>query len=120
MKWLLILVIVACNAAGDLLNSRGMKLEGEVRDFAPSGLARLIAHLVHNRYVIAGVGIMACGFLAQLWVLSITDLSFAIPATASGYILETVLARVVLGEHVTALRWIGAALVAVGVMLLQF
>ena len=120
MKWLLILVIVACNAAGDLLNARGMKRQGEVRDFRPSGLARLIAALVHNRYVIAGVGIMAVAFLAQAWLLSITDLSFAIPATASGYIIETLLAHIVLGEYVSPMRWAGAALVAAGVALLQF
>lgn len=120
MKWLLILLIVSSNAAGDLLNSRGMKLQGEVRDFRPSGIAHLIQRLVHNRYVIAGIAVMGLAFLAQMWLLSIADLSFAIPATASGYFLETVLARVVLGEHVTALRWAGAALVAVGVTLLQF
>jgi drug/metabolite transporter (DMT)-like permease len=120
MKWVMILIIVACNAAGDLLNSRGMKLQGEVRDFRPSGIARLIAALGHNRYVIAGIAVMAAGFIAQMWLLSIADLSFAIPATASGYFFETLLARIVLGEQVTALRWIGAALVAAGVTLLQF
>jgi len=118
MRWLLILVIVTANAAGDLLNARGMKRQGEVRDFRLSGLARLVAALVHNRYVIGGVGIMGVAFLAQMWLLSITDLSFAIPATASGYIIETVLAHVVLGERISPLRWVGAALVAAGVALL--
>lgn len=119
MRWILILVIVASNAAGDLLNTRGMKRQGEVRDFRPSGIARLLAALMHNRYVIGGVGVMSIAFIAQMWLLSITDLSFAIPATASGYIIETVLAHLVLGERISALRWLGAALVAAGVALLS-
>jgi drug/metabolite transporter (DMT)-like permease len=120
MKWLLVMVIVACNAAGDLLDAAGMKREGEVRDFRPRGLVQLILKIVHNRYVIGGIGMMAIAFIAQLSLLSITELSFALPASASSYFVETVLAKIVLGEHVNRTRWIGAALVAAGVALLQF
>jgi transporter family protein len=120
MKWLLVFLIVACNAAGDLLDAAGMKREGEVRDFRPSGIVHLILKIVHNRYVIGGIGMMAIAFIAQLSLLSITELSFALPASASSYFVETVLAKIVLGEHVNRTRWIGAGLVAAGVALLQF
>jgi drug/metabolite transporter (DMT)-like permease len=63
---------------------------------------------------------MAIAFIAQLSLLSITELSFALPASASSYFVETVLAKIVLGEQVNRTRWIGAGLVAVGVALLQF
>jgi drug/metabolite transporter (DMT)-like permease len=120
MKWLLVIVVVACNAAGDLLDAAGMKRHGEVRDFGPRGLARLIASLVHNRFVIAGLCFMAIAFTAQIWLLSIADLSFALPASASSYFVETVLANVLLGEKISRVRWIGAGLVAAGVALLEF
>ena len=120
MKWLLILVIVACNAAGDLLDAAGMKRHGEVVDFGPRALARLIASLIHNRFVIGGMCAMAIAFVAQISLLSITDLSFAVPASASSYFVETLLAKMLLGEHISRIRWTGAILVAMGVALLNF
>lgn len=119
MKWLLVLVIVCCNAAGDLLDASGMKRHGEVRDFRPASIVRLIWELARNPFVVGGIAAMAVAFAAQMSLLSIADLSFAVPASASSYVLETVLAKVVLGEHINRTRWIGAALVACGVLLLQ-
>jgi drug/metabolite transporter (DMT)-like permease len=120
MKWILVAVIVACNAAGDLLDATGMKRHGEIRHFDPRSIARLIASLVHNRFVIGGIAFMALAFIAQMTLLSIADLSFALPASASSYFVETVLAKVLLGERVSKVRWIGAAFVATGVALLEF
>ena len=42
----------------------------------------------------------------------------AVPATAATYVVETLLARVLLMERVPWQRWAGALLVAVGVLLL--
>jgi drug/metabolite transporter (DMT)-like permease len=42
-----------------------------------------------------------------------------VPVTAVTYVLETVLAKYVLKERVTALRWAGAALVIFGVALVS-
>ncbi|MBZ5601797.1 MAG: EamA family transporter [Acidobacteriia bacterium] len=120
MKWVLILIIVACNAAGDLLDAAGMKHHGEIRHFGPRALAHLIASLIHNRYVIAGLCAMATAFLAQMSLLSISDLSFALPASASSYFVETLLAKWILGEKISRTRWMGACFVACGVALLTF
>jgi drug/metabolite transporter (DMT)-like permease len=120
MKWLLVSVLIAANASGDLLNAAGMRRHGEVNDFRPSGMARLLLSLMRNCLVIAGVAMMCIAFFAQMSLLSIADVSFAVPATASGYILETILAKLLLGEHIGAVRWTGAALVGIGVALLEF
>ena len=48
----------------------------------------------------------------------IADLSFAVPATAASYVLETLLAKWILKERVDTRRWAGALLVACGVALL--
>ncbi len=118
MRWVLVFIVIACNTAGDVLNTRGMKKHGEVEDFRPSAIRQLIRSLVRNRYVVAGVMLMAVSFFALLALLSIADLSFAVPATAASYLLETLLARHILKEHVTWKRWLGASLVACGVVLL--
>jgi drug/metabolite transporter (DMT)-like permease len=119
MKWLLVLVIVCCNATGDLLDASAMKRHGEVRDFRPRSVVHLMWDLARNPYIVGGITAMAVAFAAQMSLLSIAELSFAIPASASSYVLETILAKIVLGEHINRTRWFGAALVATGVLLLQ-
>ncbi len=119
MKWVLVLVIIGCNASGDLLNAFGMRQQGEVRDFHPSAIRRLVATIVHNRYVVGGIVAMAVAFFALLSLLSIAELSFAIPATAGSYLLETALAKFLLKEDVHWQRWLGACMVACGVGLLS-
>ena len=119
MKWVLVLVIVVCNATGDLLNTAGMHRQGEVTDFHPSALRRLLKSLVRNRFVIGGVVAMAVAFFALLSLLSIANLSFAIPATSASYLIETILAKLILKEDVHWQRWAGAILVACGVGLLS-
>lgn len=119
-RWLLIAIIVGCNATGDLLTAAGMRRHGEVNNWRPKHLGHLVLRLSHNLYVVGGIVAMAIAFFALLSLLSIADLSFAVPATASSYLVETILAKYLLGEHVSGERWIGAALVAAGVALLNF
>ncbi len=120
MRWLLVAVIVACNTIGDVLNTHGMKQHGEVSDFGPRGIRRLIAALTRNRYVVGGILVSAISFVALLLLLSIANLSFAVPATAASYLFEIALAKLILKEEVTWRRWAGASLVAGGVALLAF
>jgi drug/metabolite transporter (DMT)-like permease len=120
MKWLLVALIVACNTVGDVLSTHGMKRHGEVHDFGPRGIRRLVSALMRNRYVVGGVAVSAVSFVSLLMLLSIADLSFAVPATAASYLVETVLAKFLLKEQITWKRWAGAWLVASGVALLAF
>jgi len=64
------------------------------------------------------VFLMAISFFAFIKLLSIADLSFAVPVTAASVVIETILARLVLRESVTRWRWAGAIFVAAGVALL--
>lgn len=117
MKWVFVGIIVAATAAGEVLQAAGMRRYGEVRDFRPSAIGLTAASLARNRFVIAAVAAMAVAFFANLGLLSVADLSFAVPATAITCVLETVLAKYVLKERVNGLRWIGASLVICGVAL---
>jgi bacterial/archaeal transporter family protein len=119
MKWLLVLVIVMGNTTGDLLSAFGMRRHGGVREFHPSAIRRLLASLARNRYVIGGVAAMTVSFFALLALLSIADLTFAIPATSASYMVETILAKVILKEDVRWQRWAGACMVACGVALIS-
>ena len=117
MKWLLIALIVIPGTPADLLNTMGMKRNGEVCDFRPASIFRLIASLARNPYVAVGVPAMALSFFALVALLSVANLSVAVPATAFSYALETVLAKYILKEQIGWQRWVGASLVGCGVLL---
>jgi len=116
--WLLLAVIIVSTVTADLLQSHEMKRHGEIHDFRPSGLRLLLVTLARKKNLILSVACMAASFFAFMALVQIADLSFAVPASAGSLVIETVLARLILKEHVDSRRWIGAALVAGGVWLL--
>ena len=119
MIGLLVFLIVVPGTIGDLLMSAGMKRHGEITDWSLRGLLRLCRDLLHNPYILASLPAMAVSFFAMMALLSATAMSFAVPMTASSYILETALAKYYLREHVDWRRWVGASLVAAGIALLS-
>jgi len=119
MRWLLVAIVVFGNAFGDVLTTMGMKRHGEIEDLRPRHMVGVAFSVARNGHVLAGVASLAVSFFALLALLSITNVSFAIPATALGYLLETVLAKYLLKETVRGRRWAGAILVAVGVLLIS-
>jgi drug/metabolite transporter (DMT)-like permease len=119
MKWMLLVLMVGATAAGEVLQAAGMRLHGEIHDFRPGALGRALALLARNRFIIGGVAGMAIAFFAFMKLLSMTELSFAVPVSAVTYVMETVLAKYLLKERVNGLRWAGAVLVICGATLVS-
>src|SRR5712671_2078565 len=119
MKWILVGVIATCNTSGDVLNTAGMKRQGELESLDPRSLGHMLARIVQNALVLSGLVALAVSFFALLSLLSISDVSFAVPATAMSYILETLLAKYILKEQVKWRRWAAVTLVACGVVMLS-
>jgi drug/metabolite transporter (DMT)-like permease len=119
VKWLLVGIMVGATTAGEVLQALGMRRHGEIRDFRPTAIGRALALLARNGYVIGSIAAMAISFFAFMKLLSMSNLSFAVPVSAVTYALETVLAKYVLKERVNWLRWAGAALVICGVALVS-
>jgi drug/metabolite transporter (DMT)-like permease len=61
---------------------------------------------------------MAVSFFAFMALVQVAPLSFAVPASAATFVLETILAKFVLKESVGPRRAAGALLVLGGVVLL--
>jgi bacterial/archaeal transporter family protein len=120
MTWVWLAVSVISGTIGDLLSAKGMAVHGEIQDFGPRGIAQILRYIATHRLVIAGIGINAISFFSFLALLSVADLTFAVPATALSYILKTILAGRFLGESVLGQRWAGAVLVIVGIVLISF
>jgi len=119
MKWTMVAIIVLATVLGDLLQSFEMKRHAVgVEELRPGRLGAMLAGLARRAPLVLAVFFMAISFFAFMKLLSIADLSFAVPVTAASVVLETILARVVLKEAVSWKRWAGACLVAAGVALL--
>jgi drug/metabolite transporter (DMT)-like permease len=112
LAWTLVFAIMAATAGADVLQSLEMKRHKE------AGIAETAIGIFRRPLLMIAVLCMAVSFFSFLALLRIADLSFAVPATAGSFVLETVLAKYVLRERVDARRWTGALLVACGVALL--
>jgi drug/metabolite transporter (DMT)-like permease len=118
VNWLLVALVSVTASLGDALQTLGMKLHGEIHDFRPSALKKVVLRLIRSWHLGLSLVLLAISFGAFLVLLSVADLSFAVPATALEYVSTTLLAQYLLGEKVNWRRWAGAGLVACGVLLL--
>ena len=116
MKWLLLALIVGATVLGDVLQSHEMKRAGE-QSVSARGLVRILRTIFSRRYLILAVFFMAISFFAFMALVQIAPLSFAVPASAATFVLETLLARFALHEHLGWRRTAGALLVLAGVIL---
>jgi drug/metabolite transporter (DMT)-like permease len=116
MRWLLVAAMVAATVLSDLLQSREMKRAGE-QSVSARGLARLLQTIAQRRLLILGIACNAVSFFTFMALVQREPLSFAVPASAASYVLETVLAKFVLQERIGARRAAGALAVLAGVAL---
>ncbi len=94
----------------------GMAQIGAVQ-FSVAGLAQAFRLTVVNPTIWAGILFLLGFMVSYMTVLSWADYSYVMPAGAFGYAALTFLAVIFLGETVTPRRWVGVALICVGVLL---
>ena len=76
-----------------------------------------VFRLLVNPLFVAAVLLYCVGFVLWLVVLSKLQLSYAYPILALSYCLVPLLSRLIFGEPVSLMRWIGIAIICVGVVL---
>lgn len=62
-----------------------------------------------------GIASLLAFFTANMLVLSWADYSFVQPASSMAYAVVAFLGYVMLGEHVSTLRWLGIGIICTGV-----
>jgi drug/metabolite transporter (DMT)-like permease len=110
-----LLLGILLGAAGNGLLAAGMRRVGP-----PGRLAEVLDFLgraAREPRIFVGVALQAAFFGSFLLALSSADLSFVLPVTALDHVITAVVALLVLGERPPTLRWVGIALVVVGVTL---
>lgn len=68
-----------------------------------------------NPWVAIGIVLLLAFFASYMNALSWADLTYVLPATSLGYVLLALVARFVLHEQVSLVRWMGIALISSGV-----
>ncbi len=116
-KFIYFFLIVVAGTAGELCVSRAMKETGEVKDFRPRAVAKVILRALRVKWMGIGVGLMTLAFFSLLAVLSIEKVSFVVPVTALSYVAGALGGMLFLGESISLRRWTGIALVCIGVTL---
>ena len=113
-KWKVVGVILLATLAvsiGETLLAKGMKqTNGVTGDF----WAQLKGVL--NPGVIFGTMLMASYFGLYMLALKWADISFVLPFTALSYLIVALLAKFYLHETVTPSRWLGVAIIMLGVV----
>jgi uncharacterized membrane protein len=112
----MVLAMVVCANAGDLLLKRGMTEIGAVAITA-TGISRAFWMTVTSATIWLGILFLIGFMVSYMTVLSWADYSYVMPAGAFGYAILTLLAVVFLHENVTPKRWVGVLLICVGVLL---
>src|ERR1700759_596791 len=107
--------IVVAGTGGEICVSRAMKSIGEVHDFSPRSIIRFLLQSMRLPWMWMGIGLMSLGFFSLLAILSFQDVSFVVPVSALSYAAGAFGAKTFLGERISKNRWVGIAVVCIGV-----
>lgn len=113
---LMILIMVICANAGDLMLKHGMTQIGAV-PFTSAGLQHAFLLTITNETIWLAIVFLIGFTISYMLLMSWADYSYVMPAGAFGYALLTFLAVMFLHEQVTHRRWVGVALICIGVLL---
>ena len=116
-SFFLILISVAFAATGQIILKLGMNKVGQISVGSYSQLSEAIIKMLTTPLV--PLGLLFYVLAASLWlvVLSRVPLSLAYPMVALGYVIVVFLSWLVLKEVVPPTRWLGLAVICLGVIL---
>jgi drug/metabolite transporter (DMT)-like permease len=113
--FLLISVMVIAGPLGNVLLSKGMKQAGGLTFWPLSQAVHAGIRVLGAVPIWLGIASLLTFFLANILVLSWADYSYVQPASSIGYGVAALLGYLMLGEPVSPLRWLGIAIICLGV-----
>ena len=112
----LLAAVLLLRPLGNLCLAWGMKHFSAVLSINPFVYLRALM----NPFVALGIAALVLSLLTRMALLSLADLSFVLPLTASGYIVSTFFGKFFLSEQVTSGGWLGTLLIFAGSALVSF
>lgn len=108
MRFVLIFIPIILAAIGQMILKIGMNKLGGFN----------LIKTFTNPTVIVGLFFYGASLILWLMVLSKEKLSFVYPLVAFSYVLTVFLSKVILKEPVPTLRWLGLAVIVVGILMI--
>ncbi len=115
--FLLILVMVIAGPLGNVLLAKGMKQAGSLAIWPPTEALHTVVRVLATGPIWLGISSLLTFFLANVLVLTWADYSFVLPASSLGYGVSALLGYFLLSEPVSPLRWLGIAIICLGVLI---
>jgi drug/metabolite transporter (DMT)-like permease len=112
MHWMLLLIGVLMSSVGSLF----LKI-GAVQVQYDGGVIEIFRQVVFNWEIVIGVLMYFIPVLIWIFLLKRVELSFLQPLFSMVYVVVPILASVFLNEDVTAARWLGIAVIIIGVII---
>jgi drug/metabolite transporter (DMT)-like permease len=116
---IVITLAILSQAAANTLLSKGMKVIASMPSFSDGFSLTMLAYAMKSPFIWGGIVLLILFFACFLSVVSWADLSFVLPATALGYILNVFTGNYFLDEPVSQARWTGSVLIVFGVILVS-
>ncbi|MDR3566675.1 MAG: EamA family transporter [Syntrophobacteraceae bacterium] len=116
---LVVSLAVLAQAIANTLLSKGMKIVASMPAFQGGFSPVMLACALKNPYIWGGIVLLIVFFACFLSAVSWSDLSYVVPITAAVYILDVFTGHYYLHEEVSPARWLGSALIVMGVGLVS-
>jgi drug/metabolite transporter (DMT)-like permease len=113
----MIMIMIIAGPLGNVLLGKGMKSIGALTVWPPAELAHTFAQIFSTASIWLGVGSLLTFFVANILVLSWADYSFVQPASSMAYGVVALMGYFILGESISPLRWLGIAIICLGVFI---
>lgn len=111
----MIVVMIFAGPLGNVLLGEGMKHAGALKIWPPAALLTTGVHIFTTPAIWMGVGSLILFLVSYMLVLSWADYTYVQPAASLAYGVVALLSWAILGEHVPLLRWLGIAIICLGV-----
>ena len=105
-------IVVLTNVLGNTALTAGMKKMGTL-DSSPLSYLKAIL----SPWVLLGITFLILWMLTRMTLLSWADLSYVLPVTSIGYILQALIGKYFFAERISGWRWSGTLLIVAGIVL---
>ena len=114
---IIFIVGITIGAMGSILLKIGAGHLGHIEIGSFQQMIQFVFRLLTDLTALAGMTMYFLSGLIWSYLLTKLDISFVQPILALTYVATPILAIVLLGEHVPLLRWVGIAVIVLGVVI---
>ena len=111
----MILLSILLGPLGNVMLGKGMKTIGPISLHGAADLLAVAQHVLASPYIWLGIACLLAFMIVHMLLLTWADYSYVQPSGSLSFATVALLSYFLLGELVTPLRWLGIAIICLGV-----